>query len=254
RIICCSEHARRVYGKAGFADDRMTVIPNGFDVAAFAPDITARTEIRRELGIDADAVAIGLIARYDPLKDHANFLRAAASVAKRFPNIRFVLCGDKVDAKNAQIVEQVNSLGLTRHCRLLGARHDVAKIYAALDIVASSSISEAFPLAVGEAMSCGVPCVVTDVGDSALMVGDTGRIVPPGDSGALAAALCDLISMGAESRERLGQQARRRVRELFDLGAVTRRYEALYDEMIRRDVSDDSGVADAIVSKEQVPA
>ena len=130
-----------------------------------------------------------------------------------------------MDAKNAQIVEQVNSLGLTRHCRLLGVRDDVAKIYAALDIVASSSISEAFPLTVGEAMSCGVPCVVTNVGDSELMVGDNGALFRRAIR-RLAAALCDLISMGADSRQRLGQQGRRRVRESFDLGAVTRRYEA----------------------------
>ncbi|HWE03259.1 MAG TPA: glycosyltransferase [Tepidisphaeraceae bacterium] len=254
RIVCCSEHARRVYGKNGFDGERMMVIPNGFDVAAFSPDAGARILIRDELDIATDAIAIGLIARYDPLKDHAGFLHAAAIVARRFPSARFVLCGDRVDQKNRALMATIESLGLGRQCRLLGARNDVAKIYSALDIVASSSISEAFPLVVGEAMSCGVPCAVTDVGDSAMIVGDTGRVVLPGDAGALASAMCELISMGTESREKLGQHARRRVRELFDLGAVTRRYEALYDGLVSREVRGDAVALEGLATKEPIPA
>jgi glycosyltransferase involved in cell wall biosynthesis len=94
-------------------------------------------------------------------------------------------------------------------------------------------VSEAFPLAVGEAMACGVPCVATDVGDSALMLGQAGKIVPPGDPLALAEGLNEVLVMEGEKRARIGEIGRRRVREMFDLGAVTRRYEALYETLVR---------------------
>ena len=131
-------------------------------------------------------------------------------------------------------MSQVDALGLSDRCHLLGPRRDVARIHASLDIAASSSISEAFPLAVGEAMACGVPCVATDVGDSALLIGPTGRVVPPRDAAALAAALGEVLAMEPATRAKLGEEAQRRVRERFELGAVARRYERLYEQTALR--------------------
>jgi glycosyltransferase involved in cell wall biosynthesis len=233
KIVYCSEHARTLYGRRGFAADKAIVIPNGFDTSRFRADATARTDIRRELGLSADATLVGLVARYDPLKDHATFLRAAALLLKVRPDVHFLLCGANVDARNAALMTLLHELGLTSQCHLLGPRRDVPRIHAALDVLASSSISEAFPLTVGEAMSSAVPCVATDVGDSALMVGPTGRIVPPSNPAALAAALAEVLALDAESRTKLGQAGRDRVCELFDLGAVTRRYESLYQQLVQ---------------------
>jgi glycosyltransferase involved in cell wall biosynthesis len=228
RIIFCSEHGRSLYTRHGFSPDKSVVIPNGFNTERFAPDPSARLDVRRELGLNPDTMLIGLVARYDPLKDHATFLRAAAILLKRVPEAHFLLCGQGVDESNAALTAQIRDLELSNRCHLLGPRRDVPRIHASLDILASSSISEAFPLTVGEAMSCGVPCVATDVGDSALIVGNTGRIVPASDPAALAQAWADLLTAGADERRRLGVAARSRVMELFDLGSVTRRYEDLY--------------------------
>lgn len=231
RIICCSEHAKALYAARGFASDRLTVIPNGFDTDGFKPDPQAAMEVRAELGLPADATVIGLVARFDPLKDHATFVRAAGLLHKSRPQVRFLMCGDGVDKDNAALMDQILSQGLIGSCHLLGPRRDMPRIFAALDVATSSSISEAFPLAIGEAMSCGVPCVATDVGDSALMIGPSGRIIPPGDPAALAAGWSQILQMDAPARARLGAAGRKRVRELFDLGAVTRRYEALYQQL-----------------------
>ena len=232
RVVCCSEHSRALYVRNGFSPTRTEVIPNGFDTEVFRPDPAARLRIRREIGVDPDATLIGLVARFDPVKDHANFLRAAAILARRLPQARFLLCGDKVDGQNASLTEQLDALGIADRCHLLGPRSDVNRIHAALDVATSSSVSEAFPLAIGEAMSCGVPCVATDVGDSARIVGPTGRIVPPRDPLALAEAWLDILTLNLNDRRRLGLAARRRIRELFDLGAITQRYEALYDRLL----------------------
>jgi glycosyltransferase involved in cell wall biosynthesis len=228
RIVCCSEHAASIYAARGFAADKLTVIPNGFDTDRFRPDAAARAELRRELGLAPDTPLIGLVARHDPFKDHPTFLRAAAILATSRPGTHFLLCGANVTTQNRALATLIDSLGLTRRCHLLGPRNDVPRINPALDVATSSSISEAFPLALGEAMACGTPCVATDVGDSALIIGPTGRIVPPSNPQALAAGWAELLALDLPARAKLSQAARDRIRELFDLDAVTRRYERLY--------------------------
>ncbi|WP_406693553.1 glycosyltransferase [Singulisphaera sp. Ch08] len=243
RIICCSEHARALYVQRGFMAAKITVIPNGFDTEAYRPDPSARLAVRRELGVEPETPLVGLVARFDPLKDHQTFLLAAGALKDRHPKAHFLLCGEGVDDRNIALTSTIRSLGLENRCHLLGPRRDIPRIQASLDITASSSISEAFPLTVGEAMACGTPCVVTDVGDSALMVGDTGRVVPPRDHAALADALGDILSLSPAQRFAMGEAARRQTVSRFDLSAVTRRYENFYDSII----------ADKSRSEESVP-
>ena len=168
---------------------------------------------------------------YDPFKDHANFLRAAAALKGRLPDVHFLLCGYRVDPGNETLASMVAALGLRGHCHLLGPRRDVPRLQAGLDLATSSSVSEAFPLAIGEAMACGVPCVATDVGDSASIIGETGRVVPPHDPRALAAAWEELLALAPDARRRLGQAARLRVQERYELVSITRRYENVYETL-----------------------
>jgi glycosyltransferase involved in cell wall biosynthesis len=231
RIVCCSEYARGCYADRGFGEDLLTVIPNGFDTELFRPDPAARAAVRNELCISPATLLVGLIARYDPFKDHETFLRTAAILAKQRADVQFLLCGHGVDQSNNVLMAMIGSLGIADRCHLLGARNDVPRILTALDVCAQSSVSEAFPLVLGEAMACGVPCAATHVGDTALIVGPYGRVVPQRDPEALAAGCAELLAMKHSSRQQLGQQARHRVREMFDLGAVTRRYEQLYHEL-----------------------
>ena len=232
RVVCCSRKSHALYLGLGFAPGKLLVIPNGFDTDAYRPDPDARRSLREELGLDSETPLIGLVARYDVLKDHGNFLLAARFLAARRPDVRFVLCGRHVDHDNAVLVRLVASAGVTDRVYLLGHRQDGARLQAALDMGTSSSVSEAFPLIVGEAMACGVPCVVTDVGDSRLIVGPYGKVVPPRDPDALAKAWFDLLAMDREERNLLGRGARDRISELFDLGVIVKRYEALYTELV----------------------
>lgn len=234
RIVFCSEHGRRLYREQGFAEGGMTVIPNGFDTGRFKPDRAARAQIRSEIGIGDDVPLVGLVARFDPLKDHATFLRAAALLLRDHRDAHFLLCGQQVDGNNAALASQVAALGLAQRCHLLGPRSDAAKIHTSLDVLSSSSISEAFPLVVGEAMASGVPCAVTNVGDSALLVGPTGKVVPPANPEAMAAAWTELLAMPPDQRNALGLAARARVCERFSLASVAQRYEALYEQLARQ--------------------
>jgi len=232
RIVYVSQTSCHEHEQLGFCKSKSCVIPNGFDLAQFEPSRAARSDVRGELGLAEDTVLIGMIGRFHPLKDHANFLRAAALLAKQQPHVRFVLAGLDVTLENDDLRREITELGLADRLHLLGERRDVPRLMAALDIIASSSSGEAFPLVVGEAMACETPCVVTDVGDSALLVGDSGLVVPPRDPQALADAWQNLVEAGADERRRRGQAARRRIEENFSLDSIVRRYQDLYRSVL----------------------
>lgn len=234
RIVCNSDAACRAHTRLGYAAGKMVVIPNGFDLSAFKPDPEARVAVRRELGLPEEAVLIGLVARFDPQKDHGNFVRAAGLLHARRPDAHFLLCGGGVTWENRELAGWIEAAGIRGQCHLLGPRDDVPRLTAALDEATSSSNGEGFPNVIGEAMACGVPCVVTAVGDSAVVVGTTGRVVPPGDPWALAAGWSALLALGPAGRQRLGEAARERIGERFSLPAVVARYEQLYRDLAGR--------------------
>ncbi len=231
RIVCCSESARDVHVAHGYAPGKMVVVPNGFDIAQFKPDLNARQSVRRELGLSPDARLVGLIGRWDPQKNHAGFFTAAAALYHRRPDVRFLLAGQGVDEGNQMIEQIVADHGLTSVTHLLGLRDDIPRLMAALDVLASSSCGEAFPNVLGEAMACGVPCAVTDVGDSAYIVGETGRVVCSGDMEGLAYAIVSLLEMPVDAWRIVQERARARVVEHFEIGKIVRQYEAFYQEL-----------------------
>ena len=229
KIVCCSKASRQIHTALGYDPDRMVVIPNGFDLDIFKPDSEGGALVRQELGISEDTILIGMVGRFDPQKDHRNFIKAAALLQKEIRSVQFLLCGDHVTWENLKLSRWIDGADLHGYFHLLGRRYNIPRIMTALDIASSSSsYGEAFPLVLGEAMACGVPCVVTDVGDSALIVGDTGIVVPPKDPNTLAIAWKKLIEIGKDKRQKLGDNARLRISENFSLSSVVKRYEELY--------------------------
>lgn len=236
RIVCCSESAKRIHHDLGYAAGRMCVIPNGFDLKQFSPAPEARRALREELGISPDAPLVGLIGRLDPQKDHGTFVRASALLRDRRPELHFILCGDGISWTNNDLSRWIDEAGMRRRFHLLGRRDDLDRITPALDVSClSSAYGEAFPLVVGEAMACGVPCVVTDVGDCATIVGDTGIVSAPGDAPGLARGIERILELEAGARQELGEAARRRVREHFSLDQIVKRYENLYQEVVEQE-------------------
>jgi len=228
RIVCCSEAALQLHKALGYAPDKLEVIPNGFDLEQVKPDPAAHASLRDELGLTADAFLIGLAARFHPHKDHLNFIRAASGLHQQRPDVHFVLCGMGINSQNAELAGWIEAGGLRERCHLLGPREDMPRLFSGMDIATTSSRSEAFPVVIGEAMACGTPCVVTDVGDSAMIVGETGVIVPARDPAALAEGWRKLIEAGGDGRLRLGMAARERVERHFALPMIVERYQAIY--------------------------
>lgn len=228
-IVCGSNAAYDSHIRFGYRPDRMVVLPNGFDTAIFAPDPQCRPALLRDLGLGDDTFLVGLIARFDPQKDHATFFAAAAQVARHISHAHFVLCGEGIDGNNSDLRALIKAHGLAGRTHLLGLLDGLAPFYPALDVLAlSSAYGEGAPNVLGEAMACGVPCVTTDIGDSAVIVGATGVVVPSRDPGTLAAALCRVAEMPDDQRRRLGAMARSRIVDEYPIGLVVERYEDLY--------------------------
>jgi len=227
--------SRAQHAKFGFHDARGVVIPNGFDTSVFARDPDARSQARGELGIAEEALAIGLVARVHPMKDHANFLRSAARFAAEHAKAVFVLVGDGADQSNPELTGLIDELQLRDKVRLCGRRTDIAAVDNALDIASSSSSwGEAFPNAIAEAMACGTPCVATDVGDVRDIVGEAGVVVPPRDPVALSEGWARLATLGAGGRREMGQRARQRIIDRYSLAANARAYAGLWRSLAAR--------------------
>ena len=249
-IIANSRQARDFHIALGYKAREWEVIPNGFDLEQFKPNEKARLNLLEELGVCENwGIAkgkkqregrnkdgfflIGLIARYDPIKDHPSFINAACLLLQKRRDVHFVLVGRDVTWENKALAKQIPHIWKD-HFHLLGERNDIPKIAAAIDIASLTSYGEGFPNAIGEAMACGIPCVVTDVGDSARIVGETGKVVPPRNPTALAGSILELLELSSEERRKLGRQARERIRHHYSLDRIVGEYEKLYHELASR--------------------
>jgi glycosyltransferase involved in cell wall biosynthesis len=212
----------------GYPDSKAICIPNGIDTNMFYPDAAEREMLRTRWGVAAGEKLIGVVGRIDPAKNHPDFLRAAALVTAARDDIRFICIGDGPFALNKRVQELSHALHLENRIVWLKTFPKMRAAYNAMDVLCSASLSEGFPNVIGEAMACGCPCVVTDVGDCRFLVGDTGRVVAPGDATALAQALLKEFSEGS-ARNYPGRQ---RILEKFDVLHLGNGFEqALTSEM-----------------------
>ncbi len=227
-IIYNAMSAALDHEKIGFSEKRRVIIPNGFDCNKFKPDDAARTKIRAELGLDHDRTVIGLVARHDSWKNHEGFFRMAANLLERYPDLAFVLAGHGIEWSNPALSSLIQGERLRQSVHLLGDRRDVAAVNAALDIACNVSHGEGFPNAVGEAMACGIPCIVTPVGASPDLVDDDQLIARSTKDHDLIETMDRLLLAPPGERRAIGAVGRSRILKHFSIDAVARRYLDLY--------------------------
>jgi len=233
-VVYNAQRSRAQHAAIGLSGRSVQVIANGFDTHLFSPSAADRMAVRQTLQLADDALLVGLIGRFHPMKDHQGFLQAAADVVRQHGEVHFLLAGEGMDWDNPALAGWIGQHELAAHVHLLGRRQDIPRLTAALDIAVSASArNEGFANVIGEAMSCAVPCVVTDVGDSAWIVGGTGKVVPPGNPQKLAEAICALVMMGPEKRQQLGTLSRERAVAEFSIQQAVTRFEALYATLVR---------------------
>jgi len=213
-LIIANSRAGREFASAhGFPVAKIRVVPNGIDTERFRPNAGLRLQQRNAWGINDKHIVVGIVARLDPMKGHATFLRAASIASNQLPQLRFLCVGE--GPEDQRLKRFTLELGIEESVLFTGFADPVAA-FNALDLMCSCSITEGFSNAIAEAMACGITCIVTDVGDSALLVGTTGDVVPPSDEESLARAIVTRAAgLHGEST-----QARKRIVDNFSAGVM----------------------------------
>lgn len=232
RIICAAQAALRVHAGLGYAADRMVVIPNGFDMARLQASSEQVAALRAYCGFGADTIVVGMLGRFNSVKDQQNFVQAAGLLARQYGSVRFLMVGRDCDAANPVLATWIASTGVAERFVLLGERSDAPVCLAAMDVFALPSRTEGFPNVLAEAMAMGRPCVTTDVGDAAFVLDECGVVVPSEDAAALANGMRQLIELPPRERAALGRLARERVEREFSMERCAQRFADVYADVM----------------------
>lgn len=232
-IVCAAQASRKAHIKAGYSSSRMVVVPNGFDIEALVATAQERQILRMTHGVSNDELLVGSLGRFNQVKDHPTFIRAAGILAKQYDNVKFLLVGRDLDCNNLQLMAEIKSTGYEDRFVLLGERHDVAACLKAMDIFCLHSLTEGFPNVLGEAMSMALPCVTTDVGDAAFLIGETGTVVPAHSPVELSKALAQLLASSPEARLEIGKNANQRIIDNFTMKCAEHKFKNIYDALHR---------------------
>lgn len=232
KIVCAAQASLLASAQGGYDTRKLMVIPNGFDVATLRAYAGAGVAIRQQCGLQPGHAVVGCLGRYNPAKDHANFVSAAALLAPRHPACCFLMVGRDLTLANATLMAQIQATGFADRFVLLGERSDPTACLDAMNVFVLSSRTEGFPNVLGEAMAMGVPCVSTDVGDAAFLLGDAGPVVPARDAEALAQAVSHVLSLPEPDRKAMGAKGCLRAESEFSMAAAAQKFNNLYQELL----------------------
>ncbi len=231
-LLYVSQQSRKLHENYGYKPETGFVLPNGTDVDKFSFSQATGKKIRAQLDVPDDARVVGHAARLHPMKNHPMLIQAAVIIASKSPDVHFLFAGKGVASDNDKLTTMIPS-SIESRIHLLGERNDISELMCAMDVYClSSSWGEAFPIVLGEAMSTMIPCVATDVGDSELIIGDTGVIVPPDNLEAFVEGIEDILSMPREERNLMGKNARTRIEKNFSLVAIVEQLNSIYADLL----------------------
>jgi len=235
KIIYCAYEAKVVHEAIGYKKGKDKIISNGYDLNIFKVFKSQAAEVFSELSFNNDYFLLGMVGRYDAQKDHQGLIEALSIVARRSCFFKIFLIGHDLDENNQNLKSRITFYQLDENVILLGQRTDIPAIMNAIDLhVLSSSFGEGFPNVIAEAMACGTPCVTTDVGDAAVIVGDTGWVVPPKNPQALASAILEAINEVKNNPQawKIRKQASRdRIVNNFSVEKMISRYHQVWDNI-----------------------
>lgn len=227
-IVANSAAGREAAVQRGFAPGKVRVVRNGVRTDVFQPHSDAGAALRRQWGLDDGSWIIGQVARSDPKKGYEDFLDAAALLCERRSDVRFLCVGVEPDDYAHRLGDRAVRNSIASRVTWRGMEDDMRSVYNAMDInTLASRFGEGCPNTIGEAMACGVPCVVTDVGDSGVVVGRTGEVVPPASPAELAAGWMSLLTKLEADPAAIKSAARTRIIEDFSVERYVEETEAI---------------------------
>ena len=232
-IIINSKKAKKIFKTQGYCKKKLKFIPNGFDLLILRPKKTQKIHFKKKIKIKKSIPLIGNVARYDKKKDHLNLLNALSLIRSNNINFFCILVGSKIDKNNVILVSEIKRLKLSNYVKLLGQKDNISEVMNGLDIfIQSSSYGEGFPNVVAESMACSTPCVVTDVGDAAFIVGKTGWVVLPNNSKNLAKAIEKALDeMGSKNWNKRCIRSRLRIKENFSIKKMLKSYNEIWSNV-----------------------
>ena len=231
KIICVAEAARQSHIQNGYDASKMIVINNGLIFSDFNISEDNRRTLSLQCCFPHDCIVVGCVGRFDPIKDHHNFVFAAGLLAKQNARVFFLMIGHNLTFENKVLSSWIDQTNHRDRFVLLGVRSDIATCLSLMDVFCLSSSIEGFPNALSEAMAMALPCVSTDVGDVSILLGDTGIIVPKENSEALANALSHVIELSSEQRQEMGERGKERVFRNFSIEKAKKSFESVYREI-----------------------
>ncbi|WYD80265.1 MAG: glycosyltransferase [Candidatus Electrothrix gigas] len=233
-IISCSNKGKRIHASIGYNENKLIAIQNGYDLYSFVPSLNGTRKLRKLTGVPKNIIVLGMVARFDPLKDHKLLVSALSLVSEFGYDFRCLLVGEGISADNLELKNWLERYRLHDHIRLMGQRTDIPVVMNLIDIHILSSSGEAFPNVLCEAMACGTPCVTTDVGDAAEIVGGTGWVVPAGSAEALSGAIIKAIDEfynEPDSWAKRRHYARNRIKENFGIEKMVEKYSQVWQSL-----------------------
>jgi glycosyltransferase involved in cell wall biosynthesis len=235
-IVTVSKRAKKIYENEGYNKKIFKFIPNGYDLSILKVNEHQKIRFRKKIQVKKLTPLIGNVARYDPQKDHLNLLNALSIIRSKNINFFCILVGSNVNQNNIDLISQIKRLKLSNCIKLLGQYNDISHVMNGLDVhILSSSYGEGFPNVVAESMACGTPCIVTDVGDSALIVDKTGWIIPPNNPIKLARAIEKaLLEKGTLEWKKKRIKARLRIKQKFSITNMIKLYNKVWDKVYKK--------------------
>ena len=232
KIICVAQAAKKAHIRLGYDASRIVVVPNGFDLDKFDFGRELYNDLYLACGFSRDDLVIGNVGRFHIDKGQDVFIEAAAIVVQSHPNTKFLLVGKGCDTENAKLVTLIDKLKLQNNVVLLGQRSDIPACLSLMDIFCMPSRTEGFPNGLGEAMASGLPCVVTNVGDAAILTGDTAILTSSNDPLALANGLLEMLAFSNEKRLEMGACAKTRVKNEFSIEKTCQQFSSVYKQLL----------------------
>lgn len=233
-IIACAQSSVKAHLRLGYCPLKFRVIHNGYDSNYFRPIVADSTPAITSTTSSLTYFTVGMLARFDPYKDHLNLLRAIQIASSKIPNLRVLLAGPDVVSTNLFFSRHLAALSLLGIVKVLGPCSNVPEFMNSIDVHVLSSSAEAFPNVLAEAMLCGTPCVTTNVGDASLIVSEHGWLVPPSNPAALAESIIASYfdSLHSAPWSMLKHNCRTHILEKFSLQKMSSSYFEIWQSLL----------------------
>ena len=231
KIICCGNSVKEAHIKMGFSGKKMIVIPNGYDFKNFKKNEIERLKIRKQLNVKESDILIGSVGRFDPLKDHNNFIEACSLIKKQTKDVKFIIIGRDINTKNHALISILNKHKMSNNIILIDERNDLNRFYSAMDIFCLHSSSEGFPNVLVEAMANSLPCVSTDAGEAEIILNNSEYTVRVNNPFDLSKRLLSVVQLSVDKRKKLGHKNLNNVKNKYDIKKIKNIYFNLYKQL-----------------------